>query len=215
MVAGRDWSGIKSEYAATSISYRELAEKHGIPFNTLKDRAKKDKWGEARKEHHANITKKTLNKVASKIATDHAKELLHLKQSAQKMAAYIDSMLDDEKQFRRHLIEVEKGEGFGKSWTKDKTVKEKLFKKIDTKAIKDLAGALKDLTGVITRVCNIPSVVEQSAMDIAAQRLELDRHKAGVGDEDDNETGVIILPDVLPGETDEIIEEQPEESPDV
>lgn len=39
-----DWNKIKAEYIAGGTSYRKLAEKYGVSFSTLKDRAKREKW---------------------------------------------------------------------------------------------------------------------------------------------------------------------------
>ena len=39
-----DWDVIKAEYIAGGISYRELADKYGVPFSTLSQRAMREKW---------------------------------------------------------------------------------------------------------------------------------------------------------------------------
>lgn len=39
-----NWNAIKAEYAKGGISYRDLAEKHGVSFPTLRDRAKRESW---------------------------------------------------------------------------------------------------------------------------------------------------------------------------
>lgn len=46
-----DWTAIREEYITGDISLRQLAEEHGISFNTLKDRVKREKWGEARRDY--------------------------------------------------------------------------------------------------------------------------------------------------------------------
>lgn len=63
-----NWAKIRNEYINGNISYRKLAEKHGISFNTLKDRAVADKWFEKKKEQHNKIEIKTQQKTAEKIA---------------------------------------------------------------------------------------------------------------------------------------------------
>lgn len=71
VVAECDWTDLKTEYASTDISYRKLADKRGISFNTLKDHARKVEWAKARKEYTDKVTKKTLQKMAEKPATIH------------------------------------------------------------------------------------------------------------------------------------------------
>lgn len=63
-----NWTKIKNEYISGNISYRKLAEKHDVSFNTLKDRAVAEKWFEKRKEQHNKIETKTQQKTAEKIA---------------------------------------------------------------------------------------------------------------------------------------------------
>ena len=41
-----DWKKLKAEYIAGGTSYRKLAEKHNIPFGTLKRVALKEKWAD-------------------------------------------------------------------------------------------------------------------------------------------------------------------------
>lgn len=45
-----DWKKIKSEYIAGGISYRELAKKHDVPFDTLKTHAVGEGWYKLRQQ---------------------------------------------------------------------------------------------------------------------------------------------------------------------
>lgn len=72
MAAGADWMKIKTEYITTATSYRKLADKHGVPFRTLADRAKAEGWYAARKKHCNDVVtkavQKTVNQQAEKMA---------------------------------------------------------------------------------------------------------------------------------------------------
>ena len=53
-----DWNRIKAEYIAGGTSYRKLAEKHGVSFNTLKTHAVEEKWHQLRQQaSHKAATK--------------------------------------------------------------------------------------------------------------------------------------------------------------
>lgn len=39
-----DWNRLKAEYIKGGISYRKLAEKHKVPFDTLRKQAAKENW---------------------------------------------------------------------------------------------------------------------------------------------------------------------------
>ena len=63
-----DWLKIKAEYIAGGISYRKLAEKHGVSFSQLKDVAVKEKWRELREQAAEKATTKFVDKEASRAA---------------------------------------------------------------------------------------------------------------------------------------------------
>lgn len=67
-MANSDWQKIKNEYISTNISYRKLAEKYNVSFNTLKDRAIRENWSELKNEQHHKIITKIQQKTAEKIA---------------------------------------------------------------------------------------------------------------------------------------------------
>ena len=63
-----EWSKIKAEYIAGGISYRELAKKHEISFNTLKDIAVAEGWYKLRQQAHNDTTTKIVKTVSEKNA---------------------------------------------------------------------------------------------------------------------------------------------------
>lgn len=63
-----NWTKIRNEYINGHISYRKLAEKHDVSFNTLKEVAIKEKWFEKRKEQHNKIATRTEQKSIEKIS---------------------------------------------------------------------------------------------------------------------------------------------------
>jgi len=154
-----DWNAIKAEYITTDISYRKLAEKWGVSFRTLGDRAKREGWVDERNRHRNNVITSTVQKVAARTSSTNADRLLRLQSAADSMGKVIAEIFDDTEQFTRHIFT----EGLGMGETK---VEERQFKKIDTKAIKDLTGAMKDLAYVLRNIYDIPTVQEKSAMDI-------------------------------------------------
>lgn len=63
-----EWTKIKAEYIAGGISYRKLAEKHGVSFNTLKDIAVREGWNDLKQQAHNRATTKIVNVVSDKNA---------------------------------------------------------------------------------------------------------------------------------------------------
>ncbi len=190
-----NWEAIKAEYITTTISYRKLADKWGISFRTLADRAGREGWAEERNKHRNNVVKKTIQKVTAKTSTDAAEKLLRLQKSADNMSEVIERVFNDNDQFHRHIVQTRDGN----LWDAE----ERVYDKVDTKAIKDLAGALKDLAYVMRNVYDLPTKQEQSAMDIAADRLRLEQRKADADTPDGDEAGVVELAPVMDGDGDE------------
>lgn len=181
IVENRDWKRIKTEYITTDTSYRKLAAKYDVPMSTLTRIAIKEKWVEARERYKNKVVTKTVEKMAAK----EANKLAKLRTMTDSMVNVVEGIFNDPEQFQRHLVQTRDGQ----IWD----VEERVFKKIDTKAIKDITAALKDLSTILRNVYDLPTVQEQAAMDNAASRLQLDREKAAVGQTDDSETGVVML----------------------
>lgn len=64
-----DWKKLKAEYIAGGISYRKLAEKHNVPFHTLRKQAAKEHWRELRDECIAKTATKIVELESEKNAT--------------------------------------------------------------------------------------------------------------------------------------------------
>lgn len=89
-----DWKKIKAEYIAGGTSYRKLAEKYGVSFNTLKTRAKDEQWYNLRQQKDLKTTTKLVETISDKEAerainiVDVADKLL------EKIATLADSVYD-------------------------------------------------------------------------------------------------------------------------
>lgn len=174
-----DWNAIKSEYITEDISYRKLADKWGVSFRTLADHARKESWNKERNTHRDNVTKQTVQKIAARQSSDGAYKLLRLQEAADSIGDVIASIFGDADQFHRHIVE-----------DANYSVEERVYKKVDTKAIKDLTGAMKDLAYVLRNVYDLPTKQEQVTLDNAAERLRIEKAKAEEGKEDTKEISV-------------------------
>ena len=68
-----DWNKIKAEYIAGGTSYRKLAEKYGVPFSTLKEHARREKWTELREKTRYKADTKFASLMGEKQANKSAK----------------------------------------------------------------------------------------------------------------------------------------------
>lgn len=85
-----DWNKLKAEYIAGGTSYRKLAEKHGVSFNTLKTIAIKEKWAELKQQANNDATTKMVNTIAK----DISKKSVKIDDVADKLLDKIVDLLD-------------------------------------------------------------------------------------------------------------------------
>lgn len=63
-----DWAAIRAEYIAGGTSFRKLAEKHGVSFNTVKGRARRERWTEGRRKACEIAATKAIEMTATAVA---------------------------------------------------------------------------------------------------------------------------------------------------
>ena len=84
-----DWQKIKAEYLQGGTSYRKLAEKHGVSFSTLKQRAIKEEWASLREEvYHRSDTI-----AQQKIVSQRAKDIASLERSRSMLIAKLENSI--------------------------------------------------------------------------------------------------------------------------
>ncbi|MBR2894342.1 MAG: hypothetical protein IKC03_01615 [Oscillospiraceae bacterium] len=102
-----DWLKIKNEYISGGISYRKLAEKYGVSFPTLRDRATKEKWKDQRDVQRNKVVTKTEQKTEEKISdalSEEAAAKVKIRAGLVKLAAeWVEKQdaIEDTNDFRR------------------------------------------------------------------------------------------------------------------
>ena len=91
-----DWIVIRTDYETTGISQRKLAEKYSVSFNTLKDRANREGWAQAKKKTRNKIAIKTLQKTVVKIVNKEADFNLRHIELWEKILKKAERVVDDE-----------------------------------------------------------------------------------------------------------------------
>ncbi len=70
-----DWQKIKTEYITTDTSYRKLAQKHGVHYNAIANRAKQEGWISQRNQYCDRTVTETVNAISNK-QVDRAANLI-------------------------------------------------------------------------------------------------------------------------------------------
>ena len=126
-----NWEKIKTEYITGDISQRKLAEKYGVPYSTLRDRARKDTWFKQRKKSRQKVVSKSVQKVEAKQVQVATKELTLL----DKIERHLDRAISDVDQFNRYIVTEQIGHGMTET-------SEQMYSKADMKALKDAVQVL-------------------------------------------------------------------------
>lgn len=71
-----DWLIIKEEYVTSKISYKKLAEKYDVRYNTLTERAASEGWVQERVRYREEIEEKTFEELKRKTARKNARQRL-------------------------------------------------------------------------------------------------------------------------------------------
>lgn len=189
---------IRAEYVDGDLSCRELAEKHGVSVSALRKRATAEHWVAERRQHREIVVKLTAKNLADTRARANADKLRQVMAAADMLGDQIERVLrEDPQQLFRHLSVA------------DGAMVESVQKKLDTRGVRELASALRDLTQVMRNLYDLPTMQEQTAMELARERVELERLRIAGGQEENDEAGVI---EIGGGETEGMEDEQPEQS---
>ena len=87
-----DWKRIKAEYIAGGTSYRKLAEKYGVSFNTLKTRAKEEQWYKLRQQKDHKTTTKVIENLSDMESEIDDKYFRIVDKLLQKAEATVDAV---------------------------------------------------------------------------------------------------------------------------
>lgn len=70
-----DWNKIKTEYITTDTSYRKLAQKYGVGYSVIGEKARLERWVEQREQFRNNTLTKTMDAISNK-QVDRAANLI-------------------------------------------------------------------------------------------------------------------------------------------
>ena len=175
-----DWLKIKTEYITTDISYRKLAEKYGMRYATIQARGQQEGWQLLRDQFRAKTVSKTIEKTSEKKARQAAK----VGDLADKMLIKLEQAIDElDLKVTTHKIKTERA-------NQETTVEFQVAEEggtVDRAGLRQLTAALKDLKIIKDEISDLERREREA-------RIEALRRSNLLGDEDDDETGVVLLP---------------------
>ncbi len=85
-----DWQAIKAEYITTDTSYRKLAKKYGLNYNTISERGKSEDWVEERNQYRA----KTHSEIIDAIGDQQVDRAARIRTVADELLDKIEFMVE-------------------------------------------------------------------------------------------------------------------------
>lgn len=105
-----NWRKLKAEYIAGGISQRQLAEKYGVPWGTLRKQANVGKWNEKRKAAEKKAEQKVEQKTAE-LVVDNATRLERIKTKIlEKLEGMVDAYTENATEYKT-VKEINGGKG--------------------------------------------------------------------------------------------------------
>lgn len=178
-----DWDAIKTEYVTTDISLRGLEQKYKLEHTNLAKHSKVEGWVKARKDYRTRATTKAITKSCNK----RANELAGILDAAFNIRDTIVGATKDPVQFNRYLVQYGSG--------KDYDTEERIYDKVDTKAIREMTLALKAVEDLIRSIGNIPTEAEMQRLRIEKEKWEREKAEANKTENNDH-LGVILIPEI-------------------
>ena len=164
-----DWDKLRTEYITSDLSLKDISEKYGVSQRLVNTKSAEQGWVEQRKKYNAKVVEKAVNKVAAKRANQLAKELA----IADNISNVLKKALDDAEQFNRYIIDTTtRVDG-----TEIRTSEEKTFEKVDMRALKDAAAALRLVEEMKRSMAGILRVEEINRNRREEKRLKLEEEK--------------------------------------
>lgn len=143
-----DWAVIREAYITGDDGLRTIAEKHKVSFNTLKDRAKRESWGESRRKYREDMGQPATPRVTPRAPHHNTPPVVYVPGEQQ----------------RENVSRL-----FG--------VSEKILDKIEQMLPEcERIGQIKDLTIALKNIKEIQMI--KSALDEREQMARIERLKA-------------------------------------
>ena len=125
--SGELWGRIREEYIQSDLSLRKLSEKYGVSKRQLERRSAREGWPALRERSRAS---------GGAPAGNTARRL---EETVEKMLKLLQQDFEDPQQFHRYLVKIKGTE----------EPEERIFQKLDTKALKEVTSALKELKALL------------------------------------------------------------------
>ena len=129
-----DWGKIEQEYVTGKMSMEKLAEKHKIPYSSFRKYANGHKFQDKRTEYGQKVAQKALARAQAR----DARTLGNLGSALDKAARLLNKYVNDDDTIHGKIVNHMDGR-----------IEEIRTKKLDTKALRDMTAAMREVSAAI------------------------------------------------------------------
>lgn len=169
-----DWNAIRKEYIQGGVSYRELAAKYGVPFRTLADRAKAEKWVELREQ----ARNKTVTKTVENVAKQNAKVDDRINRLANRLIDKLEKAVD-ELDAKTVTMKTTMKTGAAKVTTEYKKLDKEKEGPVDKGGLQQLTNTLRDLKAILDVRSELDRQEQEARIANLRRQAEADKNPDG------------------------------------
>lgn len=173
MARANPWHRIRHAYITGSMGQKALAEQFGVSARELSRRSADEGWVDARAEFRARAAAKAIDRAVD----EEADKLEAVRSVADTLAGQLAAIMTDADQLHMYTAVCRDAAGVDQ-------IVEKRLDGVNTKALRDVVGALRELTTVLRNLHGIQTAGEAEAARIAAEKLKLEQRKANLDETD-------------------------------
>ena len=181
-----DWLTIRNDYISGGGSYRKIAEKYGVPFSVLKDKAVSEKWKDAKEAHQNKIRTKVEQKLVDVAVKQEVSRITRLLNISDELINKIEQAVSEldmaqvTNKKKTKVIEYKNGK------RPDKPTKEIIEEKEEILAVRSIIDrkGLQQVATAIKAVWDITSDEDPSTNDQTEAHNALIDAIRGLDDED-------------------------------
>lgn len=153
------WQELEAEYVSSDLSYRELAERHGLAKSRVAKVGAENRWVEKRKVYRTNVAQSSLQNARVSNIRKNTNKLNELISAAEKMSGFLNDALDHPDSFYKHILMTSSG----KQVIEDTD-------KLDTRAVRDIVTSISNMTSAVKEMNEL---INENENDSRGNQIEI------------------------------------------
>lgn len=179
------WAEIETEYVTDirrkPCTLKDLAEKYGVPLQTVKEYAARNQWTEKRNQHRTIVIRKTAEKTAELVSDDIARVTARHLRLSDMLLEVIERALQDKDEFYKYVEVLRTGYGPGEF---EDTLRVEKLDALNEKKLQSVVSSLHQVQRMQRQTLGILDERDR-------RKLEIEERK--VKDEEGHEPSEIVV----------------------